>query len=333
MPKPRKSLISLDVTPYYHCVSRCVRRTFLCGTDALTGRSYEHRRGWVEQRLLELPRHFAIEVSAYAVMSNHAHLVLHINAQQAAAWSTTEVIERWHGLFSGHPLTHRFLRGETESGAEQADVEEIAREWRQRLSSISWFMRCLNEPIARQANEEDQCSGRFWEGRYKSQALLDEAAVMACMAYVDLNPVRAKMADTPEASDHTSIQRRIRALEKPDMAPEEKLPQPAQLQPFVGYPREPMPEGLPFRLHDYLTLVDWTGRCLREDKRGTIDQALPPILERLHIEAPEWMEMTSGFEERFKTLVGNRQRIDQACEQLGQRWAHGTRACERLMPG
>ncbi|MEW7978760.1 MAG: hypothetical protein G8D28_01145 [gamma proteobacterium symbiont of Phacoides pectinatus] len=97
--------------------------------------------------------------------------------------------------------------------------------------------------------------------------------------------------------------------------------------------REPMPEGLPFRLHDYLTLVDWTGRCLREDKRGAIDQSLPPILERLHIEAPEWMEMTNGFEERFKTLVGNRQRIDLACEQLGQRWAHGTRACERLMPG
>ncbi|MCW8889098.1 MAG: transposase, partial [Sedimenticola sp.] len=90
MPKPRKALISLDATPYYHCVSRCVRRAFLCGVDQLTGRSYEHRRSWIEERLLSLPRSFAIDIAAYAVMHNHTHVVLHVDSDRAASWSPRE---------------------------------------------------------------------------------------------------------------------------------------------------------------------------------------------------------------------------------------------------
>ncbi|MCX2842379.1 transposase [Microbulbifer thermotolerans] len=318
---PRKSLISLEATPYYHCVSRCVRRAFLCGRDERSGRCFEHRRQWIEDRLLELAEVFALDICAYAVMSNHYHVVLHINAAQAKGWTLREVVDRWHQLFKGSPLSQRFARNEVLHAAELARLEEVATEWRARLMDISWFMRMLNESIARQANREDGCTGRFWEGRFKSQALLDERALAACMAYVDLNPIRAKMADTPETSDHTSIQRRISA------ARDGKQPQ--ELFPFAGNLREPMPIGLPFQLQGYLELLDWSGRCLREDKRGAIDEQLPPILERLQIDARYWLYLNRNFESRFKSLVGAAHLVRSACEQLGKRWSHGIRDCER----
>lgn len=320
---PRKALISPDTTPYYHCVSRCVRRAFLCGRDERTGQSFEHRRQWIEDRLLMLGEVFALDICGYAVMSNHYHVVLHINRDQASRWDTLEVVERWHQLFKGSALSQRFERGERLDRSELARLTEVVECWRERLVDISWFMRYLNESIAREANREDNCNGRFWESRYKSQALLDEQALAACLAYVDLNPIRAKMAATPEASEHTSIQQRIAA------AKEGK--QPARLLPFAGNPRQSMPEGLPFRLQDYLELVDWSGRCLREDKRGAIHEKLPPILERLQIDPRHWLHLNRNFESRFKSLVGAAHSVRAACEQLGKRWSHGIHDCERYL--
>ena len=96
MTTARKQLISLIDTPYYHCISRCVRRAFLCGEDKYTGQSFEHRRGWVEDKLLKLGEVFAIDICAYAVMSNHTHMVLHVDVEQANLWTMDEVITRWH---------------------------------------------------------------------------------------------------------------------------------------------------------------------------------------------------------------------------------------------
>jgi hypothetical protein len=215
MPKPRKTLISVESTPYYHCVARCVRRAFLCGVDTLTGQNYEHRRTWLEDRLLELPKVFAIEIAAYAIMSNHYHVILHINSDRAKSWSDYEVVERWHELFNGTVLSQKYLKSEGElSKVEMLVFQETIDEWRSRLLDISWFMRILNEAVAREANTEDGCTGRFWEGS-KSQALLDEAALMACMAYVDLNPflghpkqgqpegIQMKLSDYLELVDST----------------------------------------------------------------------------------------------------------------------------------
>lgn len=326
MPRPRKSQISLDTTPYYHCVSRCVRRAFLCGEDKYTGQSYEHRRGWVEERILTLTRWFSIDVCAFAVMSNHCHVVLHVDIDQAQSWSTHEIVDRWHGLFAGTPLSQRLLSDQTLCEAELRAVEEKAETWRDNLMSVSWFMRCLNEYIARQANTEDNCTGRFWEGRFKCQALLDEAAVMACMAYVDLNPIRANIADTPEESDHTSVKKRIHAMQ--NLPPE----QPKALMPLVGNPRKEMPKGLAFSLKDYLELIDWTGRCIRDDKRGSISSDLPPILKRLQIEEEAWLSLTKGFEGLFTSLVGKEQSVQYACEQQGKQWTHGINACRYHFP-
>lgn len=135
----------------------------------------------------EFSRVFALDVWAYAVMSNHYHVVLHLDTAQAASWDLREAIERWHQLCKGSTLSQRFVRGETPDFSELARLSEVAETWHSRLADISWFMRCLNESIVRAAKREDQCTGRFWEGRFKPQALLGERALGACLAYVNFS--------------------------------------------------------------------------------------------------------------------------------------------------
>ena len=330
MPRPRKAQIAIESTPYYHCVTRCVRRAFLCGRDGSTGRDYEHRRGWIENEILRLTDVFALEVAAYAVMSNHFHIIFFINAKTSKSWTDEEVIERWHQLFKGSLQSQRFVAGVEQDETSLELLGKQVSEWRSRLTSISWFMRMLNEKIARQANKEDGCTGRFWEGRFKSQALLDEQALMACMAYVDLNPVRAGMASTPEKSAHTSIKSRCEAMQSEGHVAGVLAKQPKQLRRFAGNPRNSMPEGLPFRLTDYLELVDRTGRQIREDKCGGIDASLPMILQRLDLDEDQWLYMTQHFESSFKTFVGSVQSLRKACKAMGYQRMPGRGMCEAL---
>ncbi len=315
MPKPRKALVLLEETPYYHCVSRCVRSAFLCGVDAHTGKSFEHRRQWIVDRMKLLADIFAIDICSYAVLHNHYHVILHVDTELAARWSDHDVIERWERLFSLPVIVQRYLAKEAITQAERDTVSDLLIKWRKRLHDISWFMRCINETIARQANKEDGCTGRYWEGRYKSQALLDEKALAACMAYVDLNPVRAGVAETPEQSEYTAIKERAHQCKlNPDATDESNAPN--GLLPFAGYPHQNMPKGLPFRLKDYLELVDWTGRAILENKRGYIPDHNPPMLERLQIDHKHWLFMTQHFESRFKGLVGSSYALKAACRKL-----------------
>jgi len=198
MPKPRKRQVCIEDTPYYHCISRCVRRAFLCGKDAHSGFDFSHRRQWIVDRIKLVCSVFVVDMCAYAIMSNHYHVVVRINTDQINDWSDKEVVQRWLQLFQGPLLIHQYLNKAKLTEYEQDRIFVLVSTWRKRLCDLSWFMRCINEPIARMANAEDHCTGRFWEGRFKSQALLDERAVLACMAYVDLNPIRSAMARTPE---------------------------------------------------------------------------------------------------------------------------------------
>ncbi|OBT12115.1 transposase [Vibrio sp. UCD-FRSSP16_10] len=322
MPRPRRTQISIEDTPYYHCCSRVVRRAYLCGSDPLSGKNYDHRRAWVEALLIKLEGVFAIDIAAFAVMSNHLHVVLKIDVDTANNWSDREVIEQWHKLFKGSDLTHRFANGKLIEGYETTQLKHFIATYRSRLCDISWFMRCLNEPIARQANQEDNCSGRFWEGRFKSQALLDDAALIACMVYVDLNPIRAKIASTPEHSNHTSIQLRIRSALKGE--------QPKPLLPFIENQHQNQSKGIAFPLKNYLELLDETGRIVRNDKKGSISEHTKEILSRIDIPHENWLKLTTDFGKLFHGPVGTLNSLTCYCEHLEKRRRHFSSCCQHL---
>ncbi|MEW8232501.1 MAG: alpha-amylase family glycosyl hydrolase [Candidatus Thiodiazotropha endolucinida] len=337
MTRARETLVCLESTPYYHCISRCVRRAWLCGEDPYTGQSFEHRRQWVLDRLRELVDIFAIDVCAYAILSNHYHVVLHVNVEKAKEWSDQQVIEQWTRLYNGHMLADRYLAGEVMSKAEWTALSELIEAWRSRLYDISWFMRCMNEYLAHRANAEDQCKGRFWEGRFKSQALLDEGALLTCMSYVDLNPIRAGMAKTPEESDFTSIQERILAYAKQQISERDEQRinlQTTKLLPFKQGGEVNSEKLIDFDLNDYLRLVDWTGRAIRDDKQGAIPSDLAPILERIGLNPDAWLKSVTYYNQNYFSVLGAIDRIKAFARVQKKSWHRGQRAvvhCYRLV--
>jgi REP element-mobilizing transposase RayT len=315
MTRPRKELVSIEDTPYYHIVSRCVRRTYLCGVDHTTGKDYEHRRQWIVNRIRILSSLFSIDVCSYAIMSNHFHLALKLCPKEAETWTDAEVIERWTSLYKGPLLVQKWQTGDALNQAERQTVSDCITIYRERLASLSWFMKCLNEPIAREANKEDGCTGHFWESRFKSQALLNEESLLSCMVYVDLNPVRAKMATTPENSDHTSIQERITPRFSLAEAVHQQIEQQClrrfeipfkPLSYFEGNITGKEQTGILFSAQDYIQLVDFTGRLVRPDKRGAISEHLPPILQRLNLSEKEWLNNATQFEQTFYRKFGRK---------------------------
>jgi hypothetical protein len=244
-------------------------------------------------------------------MSNHYHLVVFIDKDAALSLSDHEVIERWCTEHQMPWLIQRFLAGQLSSRAELDACMKLIETWRHRLYSLSWLMKELNYEIAVQANAEDQCTGRFWEGRFKSQALLDEKALLAAMAYVDLNPVRAHLAETPEQSEHTSIKARLRTLEQGKT-------ETRGLANFMGYAHQDKPYGIPFRLMDYIELVDWVGRQIRPDKRGHINERLPDILTRLSLSQQACLTLCTELEKKPRIWIGSSERLDFAKQYLNR---------------
>ena len=195
-----------------HLVQRCVRRAYLAGQDVVSGKNYEYRREWIRCRLERLASVFGIDVLTYAILSNHMHVVVRNRPDVVKTWSNSEVALRWLRVFPGRRIEEQLAEPTTSDVKMLANNPERIAEIRLRLSDPSWFMRALSEPIARLANLQDECTGSFWEGRFKAQAITDEAGLLACSMYVDLNPIRAAMAATPEEALHTSAYDRIAAL-------------------------------------------------------------------------------------------------------------------------
>ena len=251
-------------------------------------------------------------------MSNHFHLVLYVNHQQAKDLSHDEVIQLWLSLFKAPSIVARYLNNEALLNVELDLLDKYVEQWRERLMDISWFMRCLNEHIAREANKEDGCKGRFWEGRFKSQALLDEKALLTCMAYVDLNPVRAGMAKSLELSDFTSIQERLFAY----ATKQGKAKQPSELKLFSTNTLKD-PKRITFKLEEYFQLVGWTGRILRKGKRGFIRSDAPPILERLQISTQGWFEHMQGAQTEKTIALGRLEKVQDYINRCGFKWLRG----------
>jgi hypothetical protein len=363
----RSELVDRTTPGIYHCVSRCVRRAFLCGWDSYSSKDYEHRRQWVRDRLEELARSFAVEVLAYAVMNTHSHEVVRNRPDVAAAWEDQEVARRWLRIFPRRSP----IDGTPMAEPEETDIQAIVRNGRRveqlrgRLSDISWFMRALNEWIARRANREDGCKGRFWEGRFKCQRLLDEAGLLTCMCYVDLNPVRAQMATSLEDSLFTSAYDRIMARRAREAAAgvqsgaagsgeatEVSFPSPAlEVEPgsemvggkvratasqlartaaevhgadwLVSLDGPDAPFGALLGETEYLWLVDWTGRQLREDKPGVIDPRVAPILQSLGLDTEQWAKTVRGYRKLFWQAAGNGDSLKSFASRLGRRWLKG----------
>ena len=327
MPMARKDIVRDGEEGVYHCVNRCVRRAFLCGKDPYLGKNFDHRKVWVKERLKFLAEYFAIDVLSYSVMSNHLHIVIRNRPDISENWSGEEVAERWLRIFPKHlNLEQKRIKPSAKAVAEfTADPRRVSTR-RKNLANISWFMRAVSEFIARKSNREEGIKGRFWEGRFKSKLLTDEGAVLSCMAYVDLNPVRAGIAKTPEESDFTSVQDRSVAKvgkdtlkhlkrkkrEKRLSRKQVRLLNDAKLQSQADKWLTPLEDrqdaarrgALPLSLDDYLQLLDWTGRMVRKGKRGAVPEHLSPILERLDIRTDRWLATVESFDSLFVRVVG-----------------------------
>lgn len=320
---PRHALVPSGADCVLHVVSRCVRRARLCGLDPLTGRDFGHRRPWILARLRELSEVFAVEVLSYALMENHFHLVLRCRPSKAASWSAEETAIRWFRVFGPGDRVEAKLQERARSAAMNPKLIET---WQTRLGEVSWFMRCLNEFIARRANAEDDVTGRFWEGRFFSQRVDGEKALIACMAYVDLNPVRAGLARSLRESAFTSAQERLLELGNEQGPPHSKVP--LWLAPLAESGND-SPTSL--NTQEYLATLQYIGEQKITGKSGRLDDCFKRILEQPVVSpALTFAPQTRQFRRSFPRLVAAPEIMEAAARASGRKWLVGIRLSRRF---
>jgi hypothetical protein len=314
-----------------HVMCRVVRRCYLMGTDLVSGKCYNHRKLWIEQQLERAAASFGIDLIAFSLMSNHLHLVLRSRPDVVQTWDDTEVARRWLMLCPVRKNVDGSAKEPTlcELNSIRTDPDRVL-ELRQRLSDISWWVRLMCQRIAKRANAEDGLEGHFWQGRYKAVRLLDEQAILACAAYVDLNPIRAALAETIEESQFTSAQRRVRSFVQPrqversgrgtDPHRPDACLAPVQLD-EIRDALGTRPSASSVRCSDkgfcnlsegeYLQLLDWTARQLKPAQRGSTPKKTPPILKRLQLEPSTWCALVGDFGSIFRAVAGMPHRVNE----------------------
>ena len=300
MTMARRELVDPTVTRWYHCVSRCTRAAFLLGEGN------EDRKQWVEDRIEKLVNSFALSVGGFAILDNHLHVLCRLDPDKAQGWSDEEVVRRWIAVYPPKALNFDDQAVVDAWVMHHAKDQKRVKQLRERLADLGWFMKSLKEPLARMANKADGCRGAFWEARYKSIAILDSEALLATCAYIDLNVLAAGIAETPEASKHTSIKQRVdHARRKGDIgklrvAADGSVPgskavggmeQDHWLVPVEDRRvREPESrEGMleTFSLGSYLMLVEYTGRLVRNGK-ARMNATVKDVFTRLETNAEMW---------------------------------------------
>lgn len=346
----RVEVFSADEIAIVHVMNRTVRRCFLMGEDELSKKNFDHRKVWIEDELSRLAAFFGIDLLCFAVMSNHMHLVFRSRPDLVREWDDTEIARRWLMICP--------VRKDHHGKAEQPNEFELntirnnkvrLEDIRSRLSDISWWMRLLSQTIAQRANKEDQELGKFWQSRFRAVRLLDETAVLACAAYVDLNPIRAAMAQTLEKSNHTSIQLRVQSIQseqqtrsrrngdtKPTirqitirsspnadsfLSPVEikERTDPLGTRPSRNGKRASDKGFLPMTAASYIELLDWTARQAKRGKIGSTPRNALPVFERLGISGKVWCELVKDFGRLFSVVAGKPHVIDSRTSNSGRR--------------
>lgn len=302
MPTARKHVVIPGKPGFYHCISRCVRRAFLCGDDFVTGRNFDHRRKWLLDRMCLMTTCFAIDIYAYAFMKNHYHIVFYVDPERVDGWTDDEVIEKWKTLWKWRQPERPMILPKKVSRSDLA-------EWRRRLADVSWVMRLLNEPLARIANAEDGAKGHFWESRFKCNPLLDDGALIACMVYTDLNPIKAGVAKTAAESDFTSIQQRIEDLHGGESENPALSDQPDSHQPkFKAIALSPVAGSIGVQSsvpaissREYIALVNATAIELQQKCLLVSED----VLKSLGIKPPAWINSMNDILKVFHTAIGS----------------------------
>ena len=317
----RAELFDPSEVAILHTIGRVVRRCFLFGVDPVSGKNFDHRKDWIEEQLKVQASNFGIDLLSMAILSNHFHLILRSRPDVVATWDDTEVARRWLMLCPNRKNDDKSAKepNEFELNSIRNDPDKVAT-IRTRLSDVAWWMRLLCQNIGTRANKEDREVGKFFQGRYRAIRILDEATLLACAAYVDLNPIRAAMAETIETSDYTSAQRRIESLQAASVrgiTDRSMLPD-SFLSPLtIDEKNDPIgpcasqsgrrcsDKGfLSMSTMDYLELLDATARITRDDKAGAMAMDLPPIFLRLNLDVSYWKLLVNDFGRLFGLVAG-----------------------------